>query len=99
MTVGELRANLASLHSDLIVNIALNGSFVPVIGVHSAGPGTNFIVIRGKGKIQGSKRFSLDEEGVLGHLVHAGFDDNQISDVLGRSVKIIALKRKALKKK
>ena len=98
MTVGELRANLASLHSDLIVNIALNGSFVPVIGVHSAGPGTNFIVIRGKGKIQRSKRYSLDEEGVLGHLVSAGFDDNQIGEVLGRPAPSIARKRKALKK-
>lgn len=95
MTIGELRAKLETLHPDLIVNIALNGSFVPLIGVHSAGPGTNFVVLRGKGKIQGSKRFSIDEEGVLRHLANAGFDDSQIGEVLGRPAESIKRKRKA----
>jgi hypothetical protein len=96
MTVGELQAALAKLDSEHNIMIALNGSFVPLIGVTAAAAGTNFVVIRGKGKIQQSKRFSIDEEGIIGHLARLGLSDDEIGEVLGRPSDSVKRKRKAL---
>jgi hypothetical protein len=96
VTVGELRAALAKLDSDLNVIIALNGSFVPVTGLTPAATGTNFVVIRGKGKLVGPRKFSVDEEGVLGHLARLGLGDDEIAEVLGRPPASIRQRRKAL---
>ena len=96
MTVGELRAKLDKLNSENDVMIALNGSFVPLIGVTAAGPGTNFVVIRGKGKLQPSKRFSIDEEGIIGHLARLDLNDNEGGEVLGRPGASVKRKRRAL---
>ena len=75
--------------------IAVNGTFKPVIGV-TAVSGSSFVVIRGKGKTQLSKRFSIDEEGIIGHLVGLGLTDGELAEILGRPAASVAKKRKAL---
>jgi hypothetical protein len=95
MTVGDLRAELAQLDANASVMIAVNRNFVHVVGV-TATRGTPFAVIRGKGKMVQSKVFSIDEEGILGHLARLGLGDKEIGEVLGRPPKAVAQKRKAL---
>jgi hypothetical protein len=82
MTVGELQAELAKMNAQDGLMIAVNGTFVPVVGV-TAAAGTSFVVLRGKGKLQQSSRFTIDEEGILGHLARIGLSDDQIGEVLG----------------
>jgi hypothetical protein len=84
MTVGELQAQWANLDAQLSVTIAVNGTFVPVVGL-TASPSAPFVVIPGKGKLQQSNRFSVDEEGILGHLARLGLGDDEIGEVLGRA--------------
>jgi hypothetical protein len=95
MTVGELRELLAKLDSQLKVEVALNGSFVPVIEVAAYG-GTDFILIRGKGKTPQAPKYSIQEQGLIGHLVRLGFDNDKIGEVLGRTTKSVEGARKRL---
>jgi hypothetical protein len=95
MTVGELQAELAQMDTEAGVMIAVNGTFVPAVGL-TAVPGTSFVLVRGKGKLQQSSRFSIDEEGILGHLARIGLSDDQIGEVLGRPSDSVKRKRKAL---
>jgi hypothetical protein len=97
MTVGALQTELAKLEPQAGLMLAVNGIFVPVIGVTGAG-GTTFAVIRGKGKLNQSSRFTIDEEGLLGHLARLGVSDEEIGEVLGRPAHSIKRKRKALGK-
>src|SRR5262245_35179846 len=95
MNVGELQAELARLDAKWDVMIAVDGTFAPVVGVTVA-PDASFIVVRGKGKMQQSKRFSIEEEGVIGHLARLGVSDIQIGEVLGRPAESVKRKRQAL---
>jgi hypothetical protein len=95
MTVGELLGQLSKVDSETTAMIAVNGVFVPVVGV-TAVAGSSFAVLRGKGKTQQSNRFTIDEEGVLGHLARLGLDDKEISEILGRPSESVKKKRKAL---
>ena len=95
MTVGELVAALANVNPHHAVMIAVDGTFAPVIGVSGA-VGVTFVVVRGQGKTQQSKRFTIAEEGVIGHLAHIGVSDEEIGEVLGRPSESVKKKRKAL---
>ncbi len=95
MTVGELQVELAKLDPEVKVSVLLNGSIAPVIGV-TAVPGASFMLLRGHGKGQKSKNFTVNEEGLIGHLVHLGFTDEQIGEVLERPAQSVERKRKAL---
>lgn len=95
MKVGDLREALAKLDSQLEVRVALDGSFVPVIEV-AAFAGTDFVLIRGKGKTPQSTKYSIQEQGLIGHLVRLGFDNEKIGEVLGRPTKSVAGARKRL---
>lgn len=57
MPVGELQSELSQMNPEEEVWIAVNGTFVPVVGT-TAVPNGTYIVIRGKGKIQQSNRFT-----------------------------------------
>jgi hypothetical protein len=95
MTVGKLQALLAKLNTQANVLVAVNGSFVPVVGV-TAASGAEFIVVRGLGRPEERRHFSVGEEGVIGHLVHLGASDQEIGEVLGRPKSTIGRKRKSL---
>jgi hypothetical protein len=95
MTIGDLRAQLAKLESSHEAVVVLNGTLSPIIEVLAV-PGAEFIVIRGKGTAPPPRKFTVSEEGVIGHLVRLGFGDEKIGEVLGRAPKSIAQKRKAL---
>jgi hypothetical protein len=95
MTVREMAATLANVDPEHTVMIAVDGTFAPVVGV-TAGSGASFVVIRGQGKMQQSKRFTIAEEGVIGHLAHIGVSDEEIGEVLGRPSESVKRKRKAL---
>jgi len=95
MTVGDLQVELAKFDSQLNAMVLMNGSFAPVLGV-TAVAGAEFMVIRGKGTAHQSKRFSVGEQGLIGHLARFGFSDEKIAEVLGRSPKSVAAKRKVL---
>lgn len=95
MTVGELQKVLAGLDAQQEVMIAVNGNFSPVVGV-TAASGASFIVVRGQGVVQQSKRFSVQEEGVIGHLTHLGVSNDEIGEVLGRTADSVKRKRKSL---
>jgi hypothetical protein len=95
MTVGDLRAELAKLHSDLDAVIILNGSLSPVIEVLAV-PGADFVVIRGKRAGPPPRKFTINEEGVVGHLVRIGLSNEKIGEILGRPTKAVVQKRKTL---
>ena len=92
MKVGDLQAQLAKLDRQADVLIAVNGSFVPALGVVAAS-GATAIVIRGKGQNQTSPRFSIAEEGMIGHLARLGVSDDEIGEVLGRPADSVKRKR------
>jgi hypothetical protein len=96
MNVAELQAKLASLDPELELMIALHGDFVPIAGVVSA-PGSFQAVIRGRGKPQCSSRFSVQEDGLIGHLTTLGVSDQDIAVVLGRPTASVTRRKKALK--
>jgi hypothetical protein len=95
MTVGDLREALAKLDSQQEVLIALDGSFVPIAEV-AAFDGTDFILLRGVSKTLQPKKFTVQEEGMIGHLVRLGFDNERIGKVLGRPSKSVQAARKKL---
>jgi hypothetical protein len=95
MTVGDLREVLAKLDSQLTVEVALNGSIVPVTEITALG-GTDFVIIRGKGKSPPSKTFTIQEQGRIGHMVRLGFDNEKIGQVLGRTMESVERARKKL---
>jgi hypothetical protein len=95
MNVGELRGALSSLDAQQDVMIAVDGTFAPVVGV-TAASGASFIVVRGQGKMQESKRFTIGEEGVIGHLARLGVSDDEIGEVLGRPSESVKRKRQSL---
>jgi hypothetical protein len=95
MKVGELLAALAKADPDLDVLVAVHGDFVSAVGVSTA-PGASFVVIRGKGKTQRSSRFSVQEDGVLGHLTNLGVSDEEIAGVLGRPPESVQRRKKHL---
>ena len=95
MTVGDLREALAKLDSQREVMVAFEGSFVPVAEVARC-DGADFILIRGREKEPRSGKYSIQEKGLIGHLVRLGFDNDRIGAVLGRSTKSVQGARKAL---
>jgi len=95
MRVGDLREALAKLDSQKDILIALDGSFVPMIEV-AVLDGTDFVLLRGKGKLPQSTKFSIHEQGLIGHLVRLGFSNDKIGEVLGRSSKSVQGARKKL---
>lgn len=95
MTVGDLREALAKLDSQKEVVIALDGSFVPIAEVASFN-GTDFILLRGVSNTPEPKKFTVQEQGMIGHLVRLGFDNERIGKVLGRPSKSVQAARKRL---
>jgi hypothetical protein len=95
MSVGELRRALETMDQQANVMLVVNGAFVSVAGLASA-PGASFVAIRGKGVLHRSRRFSVAEEGVIGHLSKLGASDIDIGEVLGRSADHVKKKRIAL---
>ena len=95
MTVDDLREVLAKLDSQTNVMIAFDGSIVPVAEV-AAFDGADFILIRGSRSTPQSKKFTMQEQGFIGHLVRLGFDNDKIGEVLIRSSKSVQQARKKL---
>ena len=93
MKVGELQEALAKLDSQHDVMILLNGAFVPVTEV-AVFNGLDFIILRGPDKEQASKKYTIQEQGLVGHLVRQGFDNEKIGHVLGRPTQNIKRARK-----
>lgn len=95
MTVADLRSALAEMDADREVLITFGGEFVPVVGV-TAKPGLSFVLVRGMNKGELPKRFTINEDGLIGHLSTGGMDDNGIAEILGRSHDAVKRRRKAL---
>lgn len=95
MTVGDLRAQLATLDSQLDTVVILNGTIAPAIEVLVV-PGAEFIVIRGKGTSPPPRKFTINEEGIIGRLARLGLSDEKVAEVLGRPTRSVAQKRRAL---
>jgi hypothetical protein len=95
MTAGNLQAELAKIGSEAEVMIAVNGTFVPIDGVNCVSE-ASLVVIRGKGKAPPSLRFTVGEDGVIGHLTHLGLADDEIAVILGRPAKSVERRRKTL---
>jgi hypothetical protein len=95
MTVGDLREALATLDPQQNLLIALDGSFVPIAEVATF-HGTDFSLLRGVSKIPQPKKFTVQEQGMIGHLVRLGFDNIRIGHVLGRPSKSVQASRKKL---
>ena len=92
MTVGDLREALAKLDSQLTVEIAFDGSFVPVVDVEMF-EGTDFVLLRSK-TMNLPTKYTIHEQGLIGHLVRLGFDNEKIGKVLGRPTKSVQGVRK-----
>lgn len=95
MTVRELQLELAKLNPGDEVRITINGSFARVGGVTPV-PKADYVVVRGIGKLAKNDRFTVDEEGIIGHLTSLGLTNEAIGEVLGRPAESIKRKRKAL---
>lgn len=95
MTVGDLRDALAKLDSQQNVLMSLEGSFVPIAEV-AAFNGADFILLRGVSNTEQPKKFTVQEQGMIGHLVRLGFDNEKIGKVLGRPSKNVQAARKRL---
>jgi len=95
MKVGDLREALAKLDSDKDVLVALDGSFVPAAEV-AMFEGTDFVLVRGKETTPKPGKFTVQEQGLIGHLVRLGFTSEKIGEVLGRSTKSVEGARKRL---
>jgi hypothetical protein len=95
MTVRELQLELAELNPGDEVWITINGSFARVGGVTPV-PKADYVVVRGIGKLAKNDRFTVDEEGIIGHLTSLGLTNEAIGEVLGRPAESIKRKRKAL---
>lgn len=95
MTVAELQAELVRLNPDENVLMAINGTFVPV-GRLTAVQKAGYVVLRPTGKLAKSDRFTVGEEGILGHLAGLGLTNEAIAEVLDRPVESVKRKRKAL---
>jgi hypothetical protein len=95
MTVAELQAELARLNPDEEVWVTITGAFAPV-GRLTAVPKAAYVVLRGAGKVPKTDRFTVDEEGILGHLSSLGLTNEAIAEVLDRPAESVKRKRKAL---
>ena len=95
MTVGDLRAELAKLDSQQNVVVSFDGAFVPMTEV-AVFEGLDFVLVRGKGKTSHRKKFTIEEQGLIGHLVRLGFDNDKIGNVLERPSKSVKDMRKKL---
>jgi hypothetical protein len=95
MTVGDLREALAKLDAEQDLLIALDGSFVPIAEVATI-DGADFILLRGVSKTPQLRKFTVQEQGMIGHLVRLGFDNERIGKVLGRPSKSVQAARKKL---
>lgn len=95
MTIGDLQAELAKLDSKLDVMILLNGTFTAVIDVMAVTE-ARFAVIRGRGATPQGKKFSVNEQGLVGHLARAGLNNERIGEILGRPATSVAKTRKTL---
>jgi hypothetical protein len=58
--------------------------------------GADFVLLRGKDTMPQSKKFSINEQGLIGHLIRLGFDNERIGQVLGRSSESVKGARKKL---
>jgi hypothetical protein len=67
---------------------------VPIVGV-TAVSGSTYVLLRGKGKKQEGTRFTIQEDGVIGHLTHLGLSDDAIGEVLARSPESVERNGKA----
>jgi hypothetical protein len=95
MTVRELQLELARLNPDDEVRVTISGTFAPLGGLTPV-PQAEYIVLRATGKLAKSDRFTIDEEGIIGHLTSLGLTNEAIGEVLDRPAESIKRKRKAL---
>ena len=96
MTVGELQNELAKLSPDLTVMIGMNRNLSQILRVTS-NPKSNLIVLGGKDMARTKKDpFTTDEDGIIGHLVRLGLENEEIEVILGRPANSVKKRRAVL---
>ena len=95
MTTKDLQRELGAVDPAADVVLAANGALVPVTGITFV-PGKSVFIIRGRSKSKFNQRFTIEEDGVVGHLRMLGFSDEMIGEVLGREPDSVKGRRKRL---
>jgi hypothetical protein len=95
MKAQELQRELGAVDSDADVVLAANGALLQISGVTFV-PGKTIAVIRGKSKSKLTKRFTTEEDGVVGYLGNVGLSDEMIAEVLGRTPDGVRRRRRTL---
>jgi hypothetical protein len=95
MKVQDIQRELRAVDPIADVILAANGALVPVTGITFV-PNKTMVVIRGRSKVKSNRRFTMEEDGVIGHLGTSGFIDETIGEVLGRDSDAVEVRRKRL---
>jgi len=95
MTVGDLREALAKLEAGQEITILVNGPFTPAVEV-VVPAGAHFAMLRGKNTLPLKSKFTINEQGLVGHLVRLGLGNEEMARILGRSLKELERARKVL---